>query len=485
VTETNCIQKKEKNMRIYSLAVLFLFSTLILFGCDTKATDDGGTLEVEDVVAEQAAFGFQINDIANTSNEIEEINADPMDVDTDGGFDGSATLNALKSRALESAEALKQMQLNVPSLAKTSSDSALYSISDTLANGTIVRWAMYYDVFTGKVRYVTVTYNYPELQNMTYDSMEIVIDMGVPYGTGSGNAESLYELQLFKESFFIEKIESEISLSGYSGGEPGAITASSETHYRPGRDLSWKKLTASMNADGSGTVAKVFYFSDGTSSSASYTFNTDHTGTFTKTRRDGTVVTGTFDQVRDDGSGSYTALIDFPAGYYLDKIEKEASMLLASDILTVQFAQKIFFSTGEIDSSNSTITVEEIDGGTVTTITAQRRNGAHGTITVTDLDDGTSSMSGVWTTWDGYYILVNAEYYIDGSSHMHYDVYTNEASYNNGDDPIITADYNFTGEAGGEGTITYNGTEYDVVFDGSGKAEISDGTSTKTINLYF
>ncbi len=472
-------------MRTYSLAVLFLFSALFLFNCQNKTTDNGGNLEVEDVVAEQAAFGFQINDIASTSGEIEEINADPMDVDTDAGIGGTASLNALKTRAQNAVQFFKEMPVNVPSLAKTAGDSALFSGSDTLANGKIVRWSIYYDIFTGKTRMVSVTYNYPDPQKLAYDSLEIVMDSGIPYGAGSGNIESFFEQQLFKDTFFIVKIESEITFSDYSDGEAGTLTATRETQYRPGRELSGKKLTASMHADGSGTIAKVFYFSDGTSSSATFTFNTNHTGSFTKTRRDGTVVSGTFDQVRDDGLGSYTSLIDFPAGYYLDKIAKEASMTLINDILTVQFAQKIFFATGKIDSSNSTITVEETESGTVTTITAQKRNGAHGTITVTELDDGTSSMSGVWTTWDGYYIIVSAEYYIDGSSHMHYDVYTNEDSYNNGDDPIITADYNFTGEAGGEGTLTYNGTEYDVVFDGSGKAEISDGTSTRTINLYF
>ncbi len=472
-------------MRIYSLAVVFLFSALFLFNCQNSTTEDGGSLDVEDVVAEQAAFGFQINDIASTSDEIEGINSDPMDVGTNVGLEGKTTLKTLKERALNAAKTLKQKQLNVSALAKTAGDSALFGGADTLDSGKIVRWGMYYDFFTGKARWVSVAYNFPDFQNMTYDSMEIVIDMGVPYGTGSGNAESLYELQLFKDSFFIEKIESEISLSEYNDGEPGAITASTETHYRPGRELSWKRMTASMHANGSGTVTNEFHYSDGSSSSAAFTFNTDHTGTFTKTRRDGTVVTGTFNQVFDDGVGSYTALIDFPNGYYLDKIEKAASMSFLNEILTVNFAQKIFFSTGEIDSSNSTITVEETESGTVTTITAQKRNGAHGTITVTESVDGISTMSGVWTTWDGYYIIVNAEYYIDGSSHMHYDVYTNEDSYDNGDEPIITADYNFTGEAGGEGTITYNGTEYQVTFDGSGKAEISDGTSMKTINLYF
>ncbi len=472
-------------MRIYSWAVLFLFSAFLLFNCQNSTTDKGGNLEVEDVVAEQAAFGFQINDIASTSGEIEEINADPMDVNTDVGIGGTASLNALKARALNAAETMKQKSFDVSSLAKTAGDSAIFSGSDTLANGKIVRWAIYYDISTGKTRMVSVTLNYPEFQNLSYDSLEVVMDSGIPYGTGSGNVERFFEQQMFKESFFIEKIESEITFSDYSGGKAESLTATRETQYRPGRDLLRKTLTASMHADGSGTIANMFYFSDGTSSSGTFTFNADHTGSFTKTRRDGTVVSGTFDQVRDDGSGSYTSLIDFPAGYYLDKIEKEASMLLANDILTVQFAQKIFFSSGEIDSSNSTITVEEIEGGTITTITAQKRNGAHGTITVTEMDDGTSSMSGVWTTWDDHYILVNAEYYIDGSSHMHYDVYTDEASYNNGDDPIITADFNFTGEAGGEGTLTYNGTEYTVTFDGSGKGEISDGTSTKTINLYF
>jgi len=241
------------------------------------------------------------------------------------------------------------------------------------------------------------------------------------------------------------------------------------------------------NTNGTGTIRHDFNFSDGSDSYAEYTFNADHTGSFEKKRKDGTTVSGTFNQLLDDGYGSYFALVDFPSGYYVDKIEKAATLWLqgADSVAAASYSKKIFFASGKIDSSRSTITTEETEEGSVTTITSSRPNGAHGTIRLTDNADGSSVMTGFWITWDGYYISVSAEYYVDGSSHMHYEVYASEEAYNNGDDPLVVADYNFNGELGGDGTLTKDGKTYQITFDGSGQGTISDGTNSKTFNMYF
>jgi len=479
------LNEGERTMRIYSFLTIFLLSGLLLFSCQNNSTV-GGDLKTDNVVTEQAAFGFQINDIANTSNEIDEINSDPMAVDET--IPGGSSLNSVRSRAQNMAKEVKAMNLQLPSLSKTNGDSAYFRGEDSTANGKKTRWAVYYNILTGKARYVSVIYQFPEGRNIKYDSTEIILNMGIPFGNGNGNPEEYYQLQLFKDAFFIESITNKMTFSDYlENGEPQSMQGATETTYRDGRNLKSKKISFVWNTDKSGSIRTDFHFNDGTDTYEAFTFNGDNSGTFSKLRYDGTTVTGTFNQVNDDGQGSYAATVDFPNGYYLDKIEKAAAMWLQGidSVFTATYAEKIFFSSGKIDSSNSSITVNNTEGGVVTTISATKPNGAHGTITISEVVDGTSTMSGFWTTWDNYYIVVSAEYYMDGSSHLHYDVYQNEAAYTNGDDPLIVADYNFNGEQGGDGTLTYGDTVYNVTFDGSGEATISDGSNTKTIPLYF
>ncbi len=473
-------------MRVYSLFTLFLLSAFLIFGCKQNATDTEGELNLDESVTEQAAYGYQINDIANTSNEMDEINADPMAVGDVGTGAGATTISKVRKQAQKLAEQALGMDFQVPALAKTNGDSALFRGEDSTANGKKMRWAWYYNMLTGKARYVYVIYQFPSFQNMTYDSMEVVMDMGIPFGNSDGTLENFYQVQYFKEQFFIESIESLMNFSEYMNGVAQTISGTTETKYHEGRKLTSQKTTVNWNSNETGTIRHDFFFADGTNTYATYTFNADHTGTFEKRRKDGTLVTGTFNQIEDDGYGSYTALVDFPNGFYVDKIEKAATMWLQGidSVYTATYAEKIFFGNGKIDSSNSSITVEETEAGTVTTISATKPNGAHGTVTLTETD-GVSTLTGFWITWNEHYILVSAEYYLDGSSHMHYEVYASEEAYNNGDDPIVEADYNFNGELGGDGTLTKDGKTYQITFDGSGKGTISDGTNSKAFNMYF
>ena len=471
-------------MRLFSILTVFLLSAALMVGCKQNATDNGGDLEVSDAVTEQAAYGFQINDVANTSNEIEAVNADPMTVDEAGG---TASLNSIRERAQKLAQKAQAVSKEISSLTKVSGDSALYSGEDSTANGQKMRWAYYVNIQNGTSRYVYVIYQFPESRNMVYDSTEIVMSLGFPYGNGDAELQTFYQIQLFKERFFIKSIESTMDFSNYMNGEAQTLSAVTETTFREGNPLSSKKITISWNADHTGTIRRDFTFKDGSTAYALFTFKADFSGTFEKKRRDGTMVTGSFNQVGDDGQGSYNALINFPDGYYIDKIEKVASIALQGEgsLYLADYSEIIFFSSGKIDSSHSTITTNETETGSVTTITATRVNGAHGSLTLTEVTDGTSTMSGYWVTADGHYLDVSAEYFIDGSSHLHYEVYASETAFNNGDDPLLIADYNFNGEQGGSGTITKDGKTYEVTFDGSGQGSISDGTDSKTFNMYF
>ena len=48
-------------MRISKVLFLSIFAFLILMSCEETATDDAGSLELNAVVEEQAAFGWQMS----------------------------------------------------------------------------------------------------------------------------------------------------------------------------------------------------------------------------------------------------------------------------------------------------------------------------------------------------------------------------------------------------------------------------------------
>ena len=90
---------------------------------------------------------------------------------------------------------------------------------------------------------------------------------------------------------------------------------------------------------------------------------------------------------------------------------------------------------------------------------------------------------GDWTTWNDYYIELTAELYIDGSGHVHYEVWTNEASYNNGDNPILVVDYYFSPDNEGNGTLSYEDKTYEISADESGQGTISHDGKSKQFNI--
>ena len=82
------------------------------------------------------------------------------------------------------------------------------------------------------------------------------------------------------------------------------------------------------------------------------------------------------------------------------------------------------------------------------------------------------------------YTVIHADYYVDGSGHLHLEVYKSEASYQKGEAPIIVADYYISADGSGTGTITDRGTSYEIVFNESGQADITLDDKIININLF-
>jgi hypothetical protein len=211
----------------------------------------------------------------------------------------------------------------------------------------------------------------------------------------------------------------------------------------------------------------------------------DQTGEFEKGLRDGTIISGTFDSAENDLKGYWTELIDFPDGRYLDKILKSAtvSIELPDSTLIADFSKYVYFSDNRIDSAKIGINVHKSNGVKTTILTATKPNGAYGALTIIESSNG-SSVDGTWTTHNGFYILLRADYYLDGAAHIHYDVYQSEDAFNGGESPLLTADYYLSPDQSGEGLITKDDSIYKINFNQYGKAIISREGNFKEINLY-
>ena len=91
-------------------------------------------------------------------------------------------------------------------------------------------------------------------------------------------------------------------------------------------------------------------------------------------------------------------------------------------------------------------------------------------------------LSGQWTTWNEYFIIIEAEYYSEGSGHIHYEVF--EPPYQQGNSPILVVDFYISPDGSGSGTITHDGNNYQVIFKSLDQAEIILGNKSRIVNLY-
>ncbi len=465
-----------------------IISGLLLFGCKQEPSTVSTVsqeFEVDALVEQQAAFGWHVNQIVQTGNEIEEVTRDSDFLEGDG-IDTLGSVKALKRRAVGM---IQQMQIELPKhqdLHKPLNDSLIFQITFPLRG---VRTALFYNSDSGTARFYEVQYaNFAPWQAKTYDSSEVVVDVNFTLWDPSDDVlKNLHHTQYFKETLLVhvQSIISNLSITDFSGSELTGVELSQDYYYYPSRALSHLRKLLDINPDQSGTLREDFDYKDGKTAYRSVTFYPDYTGSFEKKFRDDTMVSGTFNSIEDDNYGAWTELIDFPAGRYLDKIEKAASVEFtpADSIFAASYSEIIYFSSGDTVSSDIDITIQVINGYKTTVIDVTKRNDAHGTLTLVEKDD-LVELTGNWTTWNKYYIeITDTQFNFDGSGHVHYEVWVSEESYNNHDDPIIIVDYYFSAGGEGDGTISHEGESYQFTTDEGGTGTLSKGNKSKDFNL--
>ena len=467
----------------FILTSLSIFGLIFLFSCEHTTKSGNDELQVDETVVEQAALGFQFNQVAGTGTEINSY-TNPSDVNT-GDLSGFNTAMALKEKANTVLKESRPYLAKLRQLNKTYADSVLFQFNDTTGN-IVTKLAIYYDAISGIARYQVVSIALNGARRIQYDSTSIRVDLNNLANQDDDRFQDLYNWQRLKDGFILKTIETKLTATDWAlDGEITAFNAVTTSTYNESRQLEKVVASITLNTDQSGTLSQTFYFRDGTSTSHSVTFNNDGTGTFSRDFRNGANISGSFDVVEDDGEGFYESLTTFPDGFYIATILKSATLAFnfVNQQVSGHYSEVLTFNDGTIDSANVDINVTNDNGLKTTVLQVTKRNGAYGTFTINEGED-ISAMDGTWTTWDKFFIVITAEYFSDGSAWIKYEIYLNENAYNRGVPALASAEYNFSPDGSGEGTYTKDSDVYQLQFESSGKGEIVKGNASKTIELF-
>jgi len=195
--------------------ILIPFSLLVFF---TSCKDDTGSskdLEVDETVAEQAAFGFEMNEIVNASQNISELTGE-NDLLEDDQLDSDIFpgLGSLKQDAGDLMKlAVNKYKTGFTKTSSTLGDSLVFFQDDT-THGTKIYIGFNTD--TGIMRLYSVQYKFFVWSKKTYDSTEIKVDYNDTFDEDSDDKlVSIENLINYKESFFIQSVTSQILVTDY------------------------------------------------------------------------------------------------------------------------------------------------------------------------------------------------------------------------------------------------------------------------------
>lgn len=462
---------------------LLMLTALAFYSCDSTSSDNNN-LKLDEAVVDQASIGFQVNDVVSNVNQFNS--ADDIDLDT-GGIATAITPAGLVKNVRDYKYLLqtkhneyKAYSKNISiGFSKTTEDSTIYMVYDT----TLTHFSgIIYKLNLSTMKYTLISWKKARQAELLVQS-----DSTIFIANSNEQLESIQNFKTYKEGIALTKEEFFATASKWDVyGEPTAFGLNSKTYYAEKFQLERSEMDASIFADNSGTITMKYFFRDGTSTIHTITFNNDGTGTFSRTLRDGTKITGTFNDYSDDGEGALTSNTTFPNGYYISTILKSATLAFdfKTEDVTGKFSEKINFADGSQDSIsiNMNITSSQTQFPVIT-LTVAKMDGSNGTITLTEAAEITT-MNATWTDAEGRYAVVSAEYYGDGSGHLEYKVYLSKTAYDNGNKPIAQGSYDFTPDGWGTGSFIAEGTTYDFEMINSAQAKLTKGSESAVINLY-
>ena len=212
-------------MRPLHLFFILALSAFLFVSCESNLTDDEETLELDTIVEEQAAFGWQVTRMVASSDDIEGLTQNSI-FDEEEEAPELPGVSLLTKRAENLAQELRTRLPETPPLKKIAGGDSLLYFEEKFVGERGTRAAFCYNFETGKARVYEVVFQLPSWRNIQYDSTEIKADLNLTLDVSEDDLiESIYNLQLFKESYFVNKIESVIEATDYNGTEITGATA--------------------------------------------------------------------------------------------------------------------------------------------------------------------------------------------------------------------------------------------------------------------
>jgi hypothetical protein len=469
---------------------LVVFLPVLFFaGCEKSTTDPSiNQLQLSLASEEGLTSSWQTIHNVNSIGEVHSILEGDVEIDQ-SEFGGIYGTQQLQSEFTKFQNGLTTALMSASPDGITFEDSLLWFIDWTdPISGVSVRKALYYSTTTGHARYYEAIYQFPAQLRLAYDSTEVRADLNFTLEDDTDDRFlALYKFTQFKEGFFVQKIEAEAQATDWdTNNEVTGAMASNHVWYREPSRLEELLQQIEINPDESGSINERLDYRDGTFLEKTVNFYSDYTGDFSETWRNGTQINGTFDRLEDDNHASMSRLIDFPNGFFVDNIDQFVDFKLNPVDSTghILLNEKILFAVGLLDTSQ--LEIEEYFEGNLkkTHLVAAKSNGSQADLLVTHYP-GYDDVDGNYTGPLGYFSLIHAILYKDGSGELWLTVYENEQAYLNGEPPIATIYIRFNPDGSGDGDIAEGENSYSVQVESNGEMLVQDNNGrTKTVSGY-
>lgn len=468
----------------FRLNQLLLLAGLLFFlsSCentvDPPNDDNNPDFSVNAGVKSTAQFGWQMMHQVNTSRQFNDILE---------GEDGAVTdeMGMINTMGKVRKQASKMYQVRDYARAanliqKGASDSLIwYEEWTDPESGISGRRGLYYDPESGNARIFEVIFDFPADVEISYDSTSVAAFLGPDLNDDSDDRVlSLDKETRFTPGFHLVSVLSNVTPTAYDDDNE-IISATAENIVNYGNDAELSKLTqnAEFNHEENSTFSELLEFRDNTTHSRSITFYPSNTGIFSESWRDGTTVNGDFDDFEDDNQGSVNRIINFASNPLVTRLEQGAAYALNPDdsSSTATLTEIIDFTTGNVDSTRVNLQRRMEDGYWREYLTIRTNNEGQASLKITYFDEYKEIEAEHIDTEDRYYRL-NAVEYPDGSGELWLKVYTSQASYNSGDDPIYTLHIIYGPDGSGKGEVTEGDMTYQVTLSADGEIEVVNNT---------
>lgn len=357
-------------------------------------------------------------------------------------------------------------------------DSLLWFIDWTDSiTGFSVRKALYYNSGTGYARYYEAIYRFPPQLQLEYDSTEIRVDLNFTlHNPADDRLLSLFKYSRFKSDFSVDSTQSVAQVTDYGpNNEVTGAVLDNQVWYGQQSQLELLTQNMELNPDESGHISQRLDYRDGTFMQRTVNFYADYTGDFSEVWRDGTTVNGTFDRLEDDNHAAFTKTVNFPTGHDPVKIHQAAEVTLnpADSSTALMLNEKIYFANGGLDTSQFNFEEFYEAGLKKTHLEGWNSDGSHADLLVTHYPEY-KEVDGTYTAPDGYFMLIQAIFYNDGSGELTLKVYENEQAYQNGEPPVAIITIHFNPDGSGSGELAQGEDRYRVQVNPGGKMTVTD-----------